>query len=211
MPECRQIGYNDAGAGLQSALYHQIWRPLISTPEHRKPQPQPKPARRFNLKSKGFWAAPTAIIAITLHRFLGWQIPFPQSCLTNSIVAAIAEQLNDPEPIAYITLAAAFFAYWFAKENCAAAIKEFTRMGIAAYFKQIKEEVIAEEVAKGIAKAEARGESRGISKGRQSAFDELRALPPNEALALLERQDTIPDPDPDPESPSHGNGPPPPA
>ena len=215
MPECRLIGYNDAGARLQSALYHQIWRPLISTPEHRKPNPQPKPSRRFNLKSKGFWAAPTAIIAITLHRFLGWQIPFPQSWLTNSVVAAIAEQLNDPEPVAYITLAVAYFAYWFAKENCAAAIKEFTRMGIAAYFKQIKEEVIAEEVAKGIAKAEARGESRGesrgISKGRQSAFDELRALPPHEVLALLERQDTDPNSDSNPESRSNGNDQPPPA
>ena len=70
----------------------------------------------------------------------------------------IAEQLNDPEPIAYITLAAAYFAYWFAKKNGAAAGKEFTRMGIAAYFRQIKEEVIAEEVAK--------GRADGVSEGR---------------------------------------------
>ena len=152
-----------------------------------------------------------AIIAITLHRFLDWQIPFPQSWLTNSIVAAIAEQLNDPEPIAYITLAAAFFAYWFAKENCAAALKEFTNMGIAAYFRQIKEEVIAEEVAKATAKAEAQGMAQGmaqgISEGRQRTIDELRAMPTHEVLALLERQD--PAPDLDPESPSNGNDQPP--
>ena len=92
-------------------------------------------------------------------------------------------------------------------------------MGIIAYFRQIKEEVIAEEVAKGLAKAEARGEARGkdegisegISRGRQSAIDELRALPTHEVLALLERQDLDPDPNSDPESPSHGNGQSPPA
>ena len=41
----------------------------------------------------------------------------------NSVVAAIAELLNDPEPAAYIVPAAAHFTYWFAKENAAAAIK----------------------------------------------------------------------------------------
>ena len=92
-------------------------------------------------------------------------------------------------------------------------------MGIIAYFRQIKEEVIAEEVAKGvakgIAKAEARGKdagiSEGISRGRQSAIDELRALPTHEVLALLERQDPNSDSDPDAGSPSHGNGQSPPA
>ena len=182
-------------------------RPIISPPRNRKPQPQPasqpQPPRRFNLKSKSFWAAPAAIIAITLHRFLGWQIPFPQSWLTNSVVAAIAEQVNDPELVAYITLAAAYFAYWFAKEHVAAAVKEFTAMGIAAYFRQIKEDVIAEEVAK--------GEARGFNDGRQSVLDELRSLPTHEALALLERRDADPNSDPDPEFPSNGNGQSPPA
>ena len=184
-------------------------RPIISTPDNRnrksEPESQPKPARRFNLKSKSFWAAPAAIIAITLYRFLGWQIPFPQSWLTNSVVAAIAEQVNDPEPVAYITLAAAYFAYWFAKEQVAAAAKEFMDMGIAAYFRQIKEDVIAEEVAKG----EARGEARGISMGQQRAIEELRELPPHEVLALLERRDA--DSNSDPESSSNGNGQLPPA
>ena len=169
------------------------------------------PPRRFNLKSKSFWAAPAAIVAIALYRFMGWQIPFPQSWLANSVVAAIAEQLNDPEPVAYITLAAAHLAYWFAKEHVAAAVKEFMEMGIAAYFRQIKEDVIAEEVAKAEVKAEARGESRGIDEGRQRAIDELRAMPTHEALALLERRDTDPNAAPDPETPSNGNGQPPPA
>lgn len=78
-------------------------------------------------------------------------------------------------------------------------------MGIAAYFRQIKEEVIAEEVAKATAKAEA----RGISVGRQRTIDELRSMPTHEVLALLERQDA--DADQAPESPSNGNGQPPPA
>ncbi len=84
-------------------------------------------------------------------------------------------------------------------------------MGIAAYFRQIKEEVIAEGIAEGIAdaeaKAEARGEARGvdkgiakgISEGRELAISELRAMPRHEALALLERQDTNTDPDAEPE------------
>ena len=194
---------------------HPLGRPIITPPDHRNR----KPARPFNLKSKSFWAAPTAITAITLHRFLDWQIPFPQSWLTNSIVAAIADQLNDPEPIAYITLAAAFSAYWFAKENCPAAIKELTQMGIAAYFRQIKEEVIAEEVAKAIAEevpkaeaiAEARGEARGLSEGRQIVIDELRAMPTHEVLALLQRQDTPPTPEPEPPPNGNGNSQPPPA
>ena len=183
-----------------SKCQHPLGRPIITPPDHRNR----KPARPFNLKSKSFWAAPTAITAITLHRFLDWQIPFPQSWLTNSIVAAIADQLNDPEPIAYITLAAAFSAYWFAKENCPAAIKELTQMGIAAYFRQIKEEVIAEEIAKAIAEEVPKAEA----KGRQNAIDELRAMPTHEVLALLQRQDTPPDPNPEP--PPNGNGQPPP-
>ena len=86
-------------------------------------------------------------------------------------------------------------------------------MGIAAYFRQIKEEVIAEEVAKATAKAEAQGMARGLSAGRQRTIDELRAMPTHEVLALLERQDKEPDADPapDPESPSNGNNLPPPA
>ena len=164
-----------------------------------------------------------AIIAITLHRFLGWQIPFPQSWLTNSVVAAISEQLNDPEPIAYITLAAAFFAYWFSKENGAAAGKEFTRMGIITYIRQIRDEVIDEAKAEAFAAAKAEAfaaakaeafaaaKAKGISEGRRRVLAELRAMPRHEALALLERQDMDPNSDSDPESPSHGNGQPPPA
>ena len=139
---------------------------------------------------------------------MGWQIPFPQSWLTNSIVAAIAEQVNDPEPVSYITLAAAHFAYWFAKEHVAAAVKEFMEMGIAAYFRQIKEDVIAEEGAKrhaeGFSEGREEGIDEGISRGRQRAIDELRAMPTHEALALLERRDT--DPNSDLESLSNGNG-----
>lgn len=134
-------------------------------------------------------------------------------------MAAIAEQVNDPELVAYITLAAAYFAYWFAKEHVAAAVKEFMEMGIAAYFRQIKEDVIAEEVAKGHAQSHAEGFSEGrdegidegISRGRQSVLDELRSLPTHEALALLERRDADPNSDPDPEFPSNGNGQSPPA
>ena len=88
-------------------------------------------------------------------------------------------------------------------------------MGIAAYFRQIKEEVIAEEVAKATAKAEAQGMAQGmaqgISEGRQRTIDELRAMPTHEVLALLERQDTDAEPSPAPESPSNGNNLPPPA
>ncbi len=184
-------------------------RPIISPPDnfnqnpHRKPQH--KPARRFDFRSKSFWAAPAAIAVITLHRYLDWQIPIPmpQTWLSNSVAAAIARQVSEPETVGYIALAAAFFAYWCAKENCPAAIKEFVDMGIAAYFRQIKEEVIAE------AKAEARGEANG----RERAISELRAMPRHEALALLERQDTNTDPDaePDAASPPAANGQPPPA
>ena len=175
-------------------------------------KPQSKPARRFNLKSKSFWAAPAAIAVITLHRYLDWQIPIPlpQTWLSNSVAAAIARQASEPETIGYIALAAAFFAYWCAKENCPAAIKELVNMGIAAYFRQIKEEVIADAIAKGVAegeaKAEARGEARGEANGRELAISELRAMPRHEALALLERQDTNTDADAEsdsePESPS---------
>ena len=77
-------------------------------------------------------------------------------------------------------------------------------MGIAAYFRQIKEDVIAEEVAKAEVKAEALGEARGIDVGRQRVIDELRAMPTHEALAYLERHGR--DPDPYPESPSNGSG-----
>ena len=121
--------------------------------------------------------------------------------------------------MAYITLAAAYFAYWFAKEHVAAALKEFMEMGIAAYFRQIKEDVIAEEAAKSHAEGfsegrnagKAEGIVEGISRGRQSALDELRALPTHEALALLERRDAEPDASPYPESPPNGNDQPPPA
>ena len=196
-------------------------RPIIPLPDnhnHNRNQnpnpnrkPQSKPARRFNLKSKSFWAAPAAIAVITLHRYLDWQIPIPlpQTWLSNSVAAAIARQVSEPETIGYIALAAAFFAYWCAKENCPAAIKELVSMGIAAYFRQIKEEVIAEAIADAEAKAEARGEATG----RELAISELRAMPRHEALALLERQDTNTDPDAEPNSasPSAANGQPPPA
>ena len=90
-------------------------------------------------------------------------------------------------------------------------------MGIAAYFRQIKEEVIADAIAKGVAegeaKAEARGEARGEANGRELAISELRAMPRHEALALLERQDANTDPDAEPNSasPPAANGQPPPA
>ncbi len=200
-------------------------RPIISPTDNRnqnlnrKPESHDQPARRFNLKSKSFWAAPAAIAVITLHRYLDWQIPIPlpQSWLSNSIVSAIARQASEPEMIGYIALAAAFFAYWCAKENCPAAIKELVNMGIAAYFRQIKEEVIAEAEAKaeargraeGIAKGTAEAKAEGISEGRELAISELRAMPRHEALALLERQDT--DAEPNPASPPAANDQPPPA
>ena len=212
---------NAAGSGIMTPALAGNRRAAATREADYQPAglPQPKPARRFSLRRKSFWAAPAAIIAITLHRFLDWQIPFPQSWLSNSVVAAIAGQLNDPEPIAYITLAAAFAAYWFAKENCAAAIKELTQMGIAAYFRQIKEEVIAEEVAKAVAEEVAKAVAEevpkalaeGLSQGRQRTIDELRAMPTHEVLALLERQDADGDAVPDPEPPPNDNGQPPPA
>ena len=200
-------------------------RPIIPLPDnhnHNRNQnpnpnrkPQSKPARRFNLKSKSFWAAPAAIAVITLHRYLDWQIPIPlpQSWLSNSVVSAIARQASEPETIGYIALAAAFFAYWCAKENCPAAIKELVNMGIAAYFRQIKEEVIAEAIAEGEARGRAEGIAKGTAEGRELAISELRAMPRHEALALLERQDTNTDPDaePNPASPPAANGQPPPA
>ena len=182
-------------------------RPIISPPDNRNQnrnrKPLSKPARRFNLKSKSFWAAPAAIAVITLHRYLDWQIPIPlpQSWLSNSVAAAISRQVSETETIGYIALAAAFFAYWCAKENSPAAIKELINMGIAAYFRQIKEEVIAD--------AEAKAEA----KGRELAISELRAMPRHEALALLECQDTEPDTDAEPNSasPPAANDQPPPA
>ena len=126
----------------------------------------------------------------------------PVSGLANSVVAAIAEQLNDPDLLSYIALAAAFFAYWFSKENGAAAGKEFTRMGIITYIRQIRDEVIDEAKAEAFAAAKA----KGISEGRRRVLAELRAMPRHEALALLGFQDTDTD---DPESPSHGNDQPP--
>ena len=84
-------------------------------------------------------------------------------------------------------------------------------MGIAAYFRQIKDEVIAEGIAKGAAEAEAlgeaRGEARGEAKGRALALSELRAMPRHEALALLECPDA--ESDSEPESPPSDNGQPP--
>ena len=198
-----------------------LGRPIITPPDNRNrnrnrsPNPQIKPARRFNFRSKSFWAAPAAIAVITLHRYLDWQIPIPvpQSWLSNSIVAAVARQVNEAETVGYIALAAAFFAYWCAKENCPAAIKELIDMGIAAYFRQIKEEVIAEGIAKGIAEAEAKGvaeaEAKGKAEGRALAISELRAMPRHEALALLECPDA--ESDSEPESPPSANGQPPPA
>ena len=120
-------------------------------------------------------------------------------------MAAVARQVNEAETVGYIALAAAFFAYWCAKENCPAAIKEFVKMGIAAYFRQIKEEVIAE--AKAESKAE--GISEGEARGRELAISELRAMPRHEALALLEREES--DAESEPESPYSANGQPPPA
>ena len=120
-------------------------------------------------------------------------------------MAAVARQVNEAETVGYIALAAAFFAYWCAKENCPAAIKELIDMGIAAYFRQIKEEVINEAKAE----AEALGEARGEARGRARAISELRAMPRDEALALLEREDT--ESGAEPESPYSANGQPPPA
>ena len=192
-------------------------RPIISPTDNRnqnlnrKPESHDQPARRFNFRSKSFWAAPAAIAVITLHRYLDWQIPIPlpQTWLSNSVAAAIARQVSEPETVGYIALAAAFFAYWCAKENCPAAIKELVNMGIAAYFRQIKEEVIAEAIAEGEARGRAEGIAKGTAEGRELAISELRAMPRHEALALLERQDT--DAEPDAESPSAANGQPPPA
>ena len=90
-------------------------------------------------------------------------------------------------------------------------------MGIAAYFRQIKEEVIAEEVAKAVAEEVAKAVAEevpkalaeGLSQGRQRTIDELRAMPTHEVLALLERQDA--DAAPAPETPPNDNGQPPPA
>ena len=212
------LGYNNPGALLRTASICQR-RPIIPPPDNRNQNPNPnrkpqsKPARRFNLKSKSFWAAPAAIAVITLHRYLDWQIPIPlpQPWLSNSVAAAIARQAGEPETVGYIALAAAFFAYWCAKENCPAAIKELINMGIAAYFRQIKEEVIADAEAKAEARGEARGVDKGISEGRELAISELRAMPRHEALALLERQDTDTEPDSEPEPPPSANGQPPPA
>ena len=80
-------------------------------------------------------------------------------------------------------------------------------MGIAAYFRQIKEEVIAD--AKAESKAE--GISEGEARGRERAISELRAMPRDEALALLEREDTESESDAEPEAPYSANGQPPPA
>ena len=124
-------------------------------------------------------------------------------------MAAVARQVNEAETVGYIALAAAFFAYWCAKENCPAAIKELVDMGIAAYFRQIKEEVINEAKAEAAAEGEARGEARGEAKGRALAISELRAMPRHEALALLECPDA--GAEPEPESPPSANGQLPPA
>ena len=136
-----------------------------------------------------------AIIAVTaVYQLfdLELRLPVPQHWLLNAIVSAINDQLDDRRLTAYITLAAGAFAYWLARENAPATVMEVLRMGIRTFIREIKQEIRDE------AKAEGRDEGR--DEGRAEILDELRAMPPHEALARLGHRNG----DPEPELPGNG-------
>ena len=140
-----------------------------------------------------------AIIAVTAaYQIFGFELrlPVPQHWLTNAIVTAINDQLNDRRLTAYITLAAGAFAYWMTRENFPYTLKEALRMGIKTFIRNIQQEV--EDETKDRLRAEGRVE------GRAETLDELRAMPPHEALAMLGHHDV----DPETEHSDNGNSPP---
>ena len=143
-----------------------------------------------------------AIIAVTaVYQIcdLELRLPVPQHWLLNAIASAINDQLDDRRLTAYIMLAAGAFAYWLARENALATIMEVLRMGIKTFIREIKQEIRDE------AKAEGRAEGRdeGRDEGYDKALNELRALPPHEALARLGHHNG----DPEPELPGNGKSP----
>ena len=144
-----------------------------------------------------------AIIAVTAaYQIFGLELrlPVPQHWLTNAIVSAINDQLNDRRLTAYITLVAGAFAYWMGRENFLQTTKEALRMGIKTFIRNIQQEV--EDETKDKLRAEGRVEGRveGLTEGRDKTLDELRAMPPHKVLALLGHHEG------DPESEHSDNG-----
>lgn len=152
-----------------------------------------------------------AIIAVTAaYQIFGLELrlPVPQHWLTNAIVSAINDQLNDRRLTAYITLAAGAFAYWMGRENFLHTTKEALRMGIKTFIRNIQQE-IADDI-RAETRAEVKAETREevasevraevASEVRAKTLDELRAMPPHKVLALLGHHEV------DPESEHSDNG-----
>lgn len=137
-----------------------------------------------------------AIITVTAaYQIFGFELrlPVPQHWLLNAIVSVINDQFNDRHLTAYITLAAGAFAYWMAREHFPYIIKEALHMGIKTFIRNIQQEV-EDEIKDGLrAEGRVEGRAEGLAEGRAKALDELRALPPHEALAWLGHHDGAPE------------------
>ena len=143
------------------------------------------------LKRKRFWALPLLVIATTAYRFAGGLIAdllaeLPQPAGT---IAAFIDQHTGAGDPAFIALAVGATAYWLARENWAGITKELYSMGLRAYNRQIREELISEAHEQGIERGIEQGIERGIERGRQQVLDELRAKTPEEIRQILEQAD----------------------
>ena len=135
------------------------------------------------LQRKRFWALPLLVIATTAYRFAGGLIAdliaeLPQPAGT---IAAFIDQHTGAGDPAFIALAVGATAYWLARENWAGITKELYSMGLRAYNRQIREQLIDEAREQGI--------ERGIERGRQEILDELRAKTPEEIRQILDQAD----------------------
>ena len=131
------------------------------------------------LKRKRFWALPLLVSATTAYRFAGGLIAellaeLPQPAGT---IAEFIDQHTGAGDPAFIALAVGATAYWLARENWAGITKELYSMGLRAYNRQIREELISE------------AHEQGIERGRQEILDELRAKTPEEIQQILEQSD----------------------
>ena len=155
------------------------------------------------LKRKRFWALPLLVIATTAYRFAGGLIAellaeLPQPA---GAIAAFIDQHTGAGDPAFIALAVGATAYWLARENWAGITKELYSMGLRAYNRQIREELISEALEQGIERGIEQGIERGleqgiergleqgIERGRQEILDELRAKTPEEIRQILEQAD----------------------
>ena len=150
-----------------------------------------EPSLLGRLKRKRFWALPLLVIATTAYRFAGGLIAdllaeLPQPAGT---IAAFIDQHTGAGDPAFIALAVGATAYWLARENWAGITKELYSMGLRAYNRQIREELISEALEQGIEQGIERGRNEVRSEVRQEILDELRAKTPEEIRQILEQAD----------------------